>query len=215
MRFKILFLFSLLLISLNISFAQTADEIIAKHIEAIGGADNWKKVNSMVMSGSMSMQGMEIALTRTVVHQAGFKNEISVMGMTGYQILTPTEGWNFMPFNGQTTPEPMTLDDVKEAQNELDAQGGVVNYAEKGHTLEYIGKEEVDGTECHKLKMIYKNGKSETMYLDPSTYYVVKSVAVQKGNGQEVEVTTTFSNYEKLAEGIVMPKSISLPWDPV
>ena len=214
MRFKLFSLLMAACLSFSLSFAQTANEIISKHIDAIGGADNWKKVNTMVVSGSMSMQGTEIALTRTVVNGQGFKNEIRLMGMTGYQILTPKEGWNFMPFNGQTAAEAMTADDVKEGQNDLDAQGGIIDYAAKGHAIEYIGKEEVDGTECHKLKMTYKNGKTETMFIEPSSYYIVKSTAVQKANGQEFEVTTTFSNYEKLPEGIVVAKSISLPLGP-
>ncbi len=201
-------------LSLSFSFAQSADEIISKHVAAIGGADNWKKVNSIVTSGSMSMQGTEISLTRTVVHNTGFKNEISLMGMSGYQILTPTEGWNFMPFNGQTSAEAMTADDVKEGQNDLDAQGAVVDYASKGHSAEYLGKEDVDGTECHKVKLTYKTGKTETMFFDPSSFYLVKSIATQKANGQEFEMTTSYSNYEKLPEGIVIAKSMSLPLGP-
>lgn len=199
---------------IQFSFAQSADEVISKHIEAIGGADNWKKVNSMVVSGSMSMQGMDIAMTRSVVHKTGFRNEISLMGMTGYQIVTPTEGWSFMPFGGQTAPEALTADDVKESQDDLDVQGALVDYASKGHTTEYLGKEEVDGTECHKIKVSYKSGRSETMFFDPSSYYLIKSVAVRKANGQEVEMSTMFSNYEKLPEGIVVAKNMSLPMGP-
>lgn len=201
-------------LSINVSFAQNADEVISKHVSAIGGADNWKKVNSMVMSGSMSMQGTDISMTRSVVHGTGFRNEISLMGMTGYQILTPTEGWSFMPFGGQTAPEAMTADDVKESQEDLDVQGALVDYAAKGHTVEYLGKEEVDGTECHKVKVSYKSGKSETMFFDPSSYYLIKSVTVRKANGQEMEMSTTFSNYEKLPEGIVVAKSVSMPLGP-
>jgi hypothetical protein len=211
---KSIFFLATACLSFSFSFAQTADEILTKHVDAIGGADNWRKVSSVVMSGSMSMQGTEIALTRTTLHNQGYKNEISVMGMTGYQMLTPTEGWNFMPFNGQTAPEAMTADDVKEGQNDLDAQGAVVDYISKGHTAEYLGKEEVDGTECHKVKFTYKIGKNETMFFDPSSFYLIKSVAVQKANDQEVEITTTFSNYEKLPEGVVVPKSVSLPLGP-
>ncbi len=198
-------------LSFSLSFAQTADEIISKHVAAIGGVDNWKNVNSLVMTGSMSMQGAEISITRTVLNGKGFKNEIRLMGMTGYQIVTPTEGWNFMPFGGQTAPEAMTADDVKEGQNDLDAQGSVIDYTAKGHKIEYLGKEEVDGAECHKIKMTYKTGKNETMFFDPSSYYLIKSIAVQKANGQEMEVTTTYSNYEKLPEGVVVAKNISLP----
>ena len=212
--FKSILLLTAACLSMNFSFAQNAGEVISKHIAAIGGAENWKKVNSMVMSGSMSMQGTDISMKRTVAHKTGFRNEISLMGMTGYQILTPTEGWSFMPFGGQTAPEAMTADDVKESQDDLDAQGALVDYAAKGHTVEYLGKEEVDGTECHKLKVAYKSGRTETMFFDPSSFYLIKSVSVRKANGQEVEMSTIFSNYEKLPEGIVVAKSVSLPLGP-
>jgi hypothetical protein len=183
-------------------------------VAAIGGAENWKKVNTIITSGSFSLQGNEILRSRSISHQIGWREEFIFMGMKGYIIVTPTEGWNYMPFAGQTAPEAMTADDVKESQNELDAQGALVDYAAKGHAVEYLGKEEVDGTECYKVKVSYKSGRSETMFFDPSSYYIIKSVSVRKANGQEMEMSTTFSNYEKLPEGIVVAKSISMPLGP-
>lgn len=194
--------------------AQTAEEIVAKHLTAIGGADNWKKINSMVQSGLLSVQGNDIQITSTIVHNVGYRQDISLMGMNGYQIVTPTEGWSFMPFQGQASPEAMTADDVKEGQEGLDAQGSLVDYAAKGHKVEYLGKEDVEGTECHKLKLTYKSGKDETMYIDPKTFYLVKTVSVRKANGQEMEMNTTYSNHTKLPEGIVVPLSVSVPLGP-
>lgn len=194
--------------------AQTADEIISKHIEAIGGADNWKKVTSMIQTGSMTVQGADVSVVRTVVHNKGSRQDISLMGMNGYQIMTPTAGWNYMPFNGQTKAEPVTEDDLKEGQEDIDAQGSLVDYKGKGHSVESLGKEDVDGTECFKLKVNYKSGRTETIFVDPKTYYMVKSVGVRKANGQEVELTTTYSNFQKLPEGIVVPMSISIPLGP-
>jgi hypothetical protein len=96
------------------TYAQTAAEIVNKHIEAIGGLDAWKKVNSMVMTGTIKIQSAEIGLTQTVLNGKGSRQDISAMGMNGYMIVTPTAGWNFMPFQGQKTPEPITADDLKE-----------------------------------------------------------------------------------------------------
>ena len=79
---RIVFSF-LLLATTFIAKAQTADEIIAKHIEAIGGAENWKKVNSIKMEGTMQVQGAEVAVTQTVLHGKGSRQDISVMGMNG------------------------------------------------------------------------------------------------------------------------------------
>ncbi|MBI3137465.1 MAG: hypothetical protein HYZ15_02645 [Sphingobacteriales bacterium] len=192
--------------------SQTADEIINKHLEAIGGADNWRKVNSVKMEGVLQIQGAEVNVTLTVLHGKGMRQDISVMGMTGYDIVTPTEGWSFMPFQGQQTPEAKTPEDLAEAQDELDAQGSLVDYAAKGHTVEFLGKEDVEGTECYKIKINKKGGSPETIFIDPKTFYIVQSKTLRKANGQEMEVVTSFSNYEKLPEGVVVAKSMTLPY---
>ena len=207
------FVFSFLLLATTfIAKAQTADEIIAKHIEAIGGADAWKKVNSIKMEGTMLVQGATVTMTQTVLHGKGNRQDISFGGMNGFMIIAPTSGWNFMPFNGQAAPEALTAEAVAESQADLDAQGNLIDYAAKGHTVEYLGKDDVEGTDCFKLKVNLKSGKPETLYLDTKSYLIIRSVSVQKANGQEMEVTTNFSNYEKLPEGILVPKSIGLPF---
>jgi hypothetical protein len=192
--------------------AQTADEVITKHIDAIGGADNWKKVNSMKMEGLLQANGADVNVTVTILHGKGMRQDISVMGMTGYEIVTPTEGWNFMPFQGQQEPEAKTPEALAEAQDNLDAQGGLIDYTAKGHKVELLGKEDVEGTECFKLKLTKKGGSVSTLFIDPKSFYIVQSKTIQKANGQEMEVVSGYSNYEKLPEGIIVAKSITLPF---
>lgn len=207
------FLFSLsLLVAVVVVKAQTAEEIVAKHIEAIGGADAWRKVNSVRMEGSLQVQGAELQVVQTILNGKGTRQEFTVAGMTGYMIITPTAGWNFQPFNGQTSPEPMTSEDIAKSQSELDAQGVLIDYAAKGHTIEYLGKDDVDGTECFKIKVNVKGEDPQTMYFDTKNYLLIRQVSKQSRNGQEVEVTTNYSNYEKLPEGILFAKSITLPF---
>ena len=194
------------------TFAQTAEEIVAKHVEAIGGAAAWKKINSLSYEGKMTVQGAEVNVTLTVLNGKGVRQNISVMGLTGYQIITPTAGWNFMPFQGQTSPEPMTADELKQSADDLDVQGKLIDYKSKGNTVEYLGKDDVEGTECFKLKITSKAGNIETVFIDPKSYYIVRSVAKRTANGQESDVPTDLSNYKKLPEGIVVPFSITLPF---
>ncbi|MEO5783867.1 MAG: hypothetical protein ABIQ07_11370 [Ginsengibacter sp.] len=207
--------FFLLIIAIAVfgfTYAQTADEIVAKHVEAIGGLDAWKKVNSMVTTGTIKIQGAEIGVSQTVLNGKGSRQDIIAMGMNGYQIVTPAAGWNFMPFQGQKAPEPITADDLKEAQDELDAQGSLVDYKTKGHTIEYLGTDDVEGVDALKLKETLKSGKVQTIFLDPKTYYIIRVISKQKANGKEVDVTTNLSNYQKLPEGIMVPWSIGLPF---
>jgi hypothetical protein len=208
---KKFFLSILTIATVGFTYAQTADEIVNKHIEAIGGTDAWKKVNSMVTTGTLTVQGAEIAISLTVLNGKGSRQDITVMGMNGYQIVTPTQGWKFMPFQGQKEVEPITADDLKEAQDELDVQGSLVDYKTKGHTVELLGTDDVDGVDAFKLKETLKSGKTQTIFIDPKTYYIIRVISKQKANGNEVDVTTNVSNYQKLPEGIMVPLSIGLP----
>ena len=190
------------------TYAQTANQIVTKHIEATGGAENWSKVKSLRQECSMTMQGAEIKLITTQVNKKAFRMDIAVMGMNGYQIMTNTEGWSFMPFQGQTKPEPMTADDVKMGQDQLEIQNDFITYAEMGKKLEDLGTEEIDGTECFKLKLTDKEGIETTYFIDQSTSLLVKESSKMTANGQEMENSVTYSNYEKTPEGVYFPKTI-------
>ena len=192
--------------------AQTTDEIVKKHIDAIGGKDNWSKVKSLKTEMSMKANGAEIKVTIYQVDKKAMRQNIALMGMEGYSILTNTEGWSYMPFQGQTKPEPMTADDVKKAQDGLNLQSDFITYKELGKKLEYIGKDDVDGTECLKLKMTDKDGIESTYYIDPSNYYIIKETTKMTVNGKEMENSTTYGNYKKTDVGIIYPYSIIGGW---
>lgn len=195
------------LISFTVS-AQTADEVVAKHIEALGGKEKLATLKSLRMETNLSVQGMEIPVIVTRVHNVGQRVDISAMGMDGYIINTPTAGWSYMPFMGQSAAEAMPEDQVKEAADELDLQGVLFNYQEKGNKVELLGKEDVDGTECFKLKLTTKSGKERTFFLDPKTYYILRTVAKAVVMGQEQEVTVNYGDYKKTEEGFVFAHSI-------
>ena len=190
----------------------TLNEIIAKHIEAIGGKDNWSKVKAIHMESTMKAQGAEIKVAITQVDKKEMRQDITLMGMTGYSIVTTTEGWSFMPFQGQTKPEAMTADDLKNSQDELYIQDEFLTYTELGKKIELFGKDDVDGTECYKIKMTDKNAQETTFYIDPSTWYVIKQTQKIKADGKEVESSTTYGDYKKLPEGIVYPMSVVAGW---
>lgn len=211
---KLAALFLVAALSVTSVKAQTADEVISKYVTAVGGLDNWKKVNSMVQTGTMTVQGMNIDITISTLNGKGSRQDIVAMGMNNYTITTPTEGWRYFPIQGQQAPEAMTADDVKQAQDALDVTGALVDYKTKGHSAEFLGKEDVDGTDCFKIKLTHKSGKTETYFIDAATNLIVKSISLLKANGQEAELATSYSNYQKLPEGILIPHAMSVPFGP-
>ncbi len=188
-----------------LSFGQSADEIINKHLEAIGGKENWKKVNSIRQEASLSIQGMEIPVITTTVHNKATKQEYTAMGMSAYSIITNEGGWSFNPMQGQTEPEAINEEQLKYGKYQLDAQGELIDYKEKGHAIEKIENEDVDGISCFRLKINRKEGTSTIFCVDPTSYYIVRNSSTISAGGQVVEVITNLSNYQKLPEGIVVP----------
>ncbi|MEO7312239.1 MAG: hypothetical protein ABIX01_17690 [Chitinophagaceae bacterium] len=194
--------------------AQTVDEVINKHIEAMGGKGNIEKIQNVVMEGTLTIQGAPISVTLTQVQGKLSRQDINAMGMKGYDFVTDKDGWSFMPFQGMQKPEPKTAEDVKESQSDLDLSGPLYNYATKGHKVELLGKEDVEGTECFKIKATLNNGKEMTFFLDPASYLIVRAKEKKKVNGQEMELSVDFSDYKDV-EGVKMPFSVTQPFGTV
>ena len=196
--------------------AQTADEIVQKHVDAVGGAANWKKVNSIKLTGSMNAGGVEFPITVTTVDRKGYRMEFSMNGIINYSILTPNSGWMYFPTQGQTKPEAMPAEMIKDQDDQLDASmDALIDYKAKGNKVAYLGKDEVEGTECHKLKVTHKNGKEETLYLDLNTYYTIRSVEKSTAEGKETEEVSNLGDYQKLPEGIMFPMSVEADGTPM
>lgn len=201
-------MFIMLLVFAQFAQAQTVDEVINKHVEAVGGKANWSKIENVVMEGSLTIQGTEISVISTQVHNKLNRQDINAMGMQGFDMMTPTEGWVYMPFQGMQKPEPKTADEIKESQSDLDVAGPLVDYAAKGHKMELVGKEDVDGTECYKINATLASGKTVTFFIDPTSYLIIRVKEKRKMNGQEAELQTDLSDY-KTIDGVKMPYSIT------
>ena len=191
--------------------AQTVDEVINKHVEALGGKEKIEKIQNVVMEGNLTVQGMQIAVTTTSVQGKLNRADINAMGMKNYDLTTDKDGWVFMPIQGMQKPEPKTADDLKDVKSDLDIQGSLVNYAAKGHKAELLGKEDVEGTECFKIKLTLSTGTEITYYIDPTSYMVIRQKQKKKANGQEADVVTDLSDYKDV-DGVKMPFSVSLPF---
>jgi hypothetical protein len=184
--------------------AQTADEVIAKYITAIGGADKWAKVQSIKVEGQIEVQGIAIPFTMQGVHMKGTRVDAEFQGNKIIDITTPTKGWSQNPFGGKATLSPITDDELKQKVDELDIQDAFVDYKSKGSTVEFLGKDEEDGNEYFKIKMTSKNGNDKTYFFDTKTYLVYKIESIVKQEGQEVKSAVKYLDYQTIDFGIKM-----------
>lgn len=187
----------------------TVDQLVAKNIEAKGGAESLRALQSTRVTGKMLVnQGqLEFAYTQTRKRPGSVREEFTLQGMTAVQAFNGQAGWKISPFQGRKDPEKMSADDTKSLIEDAEVDGPLVDWKEKGSTVEYLGTEDVDGTLAHKLKVTRKNGDVNYVYLDPEYFLEIRIVSQRIERGAQVETETDLSDYEKV-NGVYLPLSI-------
>ena len=181
--------------------AQTADEIIAKHIEAIGGKEKIGQVKSIVMESSLQVMGNESPTTTTIVNGIGYKNESDFNGQKIIQCYTDKGGWTINPFAGGSDAQPMPPEEYKAVKGQIYIGGPLFDYAAKGYKAELLPKED----SSFKIKLTSRDSIESIYFINSSTYYISKSTHKGFSQGQSVEIVVTFSNYQKTDFGYVVP----------
>ena len=190
------------------AFAQTVDELVTKHVAALGGSDKLAGVKSLVIESTLSVNGMDIPSKTMVVVGKSMRSETSVMGSSMVQVIDGNSGWMIRPamMGGSGDPEDMPAEMVKQQIDQLYPFGALVGYQEKGYQVELVGKEKVDGKDTYHLKITGKDGQVTDEYLDAMTYLVSK-VQRKSTDGKPGELL--LSNYKEV-DGIKFPQTMEI-----
>jgi hypothetical protein len=191
------------------SQAQTADELIAKNIQARGGMEKIRAIKTLRMTGKVERGGgRTVAMGQENMRPDLVRTTITRQGMTAVQAYDGTTGWQIQPFGGKKDPVLMGEDDLRDLVLEADFEGPLVNYKEKGSTVEYLGHDLVDGDDALRLKVTLKNGDIIYDYLDPDTFIEIRWEIQQVIRGAVRERVEGFGSYKPVA-GVMFPFSIS------
>ena len=186
--------------------APTADDIIARQIAARGGLDKLKAIQSLKFEGTMLVYGGAVRLHVVELKKRPglVREEASLQGLTNVQAYDGTGGWQIQPFQGRRDPERMSADDSKELADEADIDDPIVDYKAKGSTVEYLGKEDVDGTPAYKLRLTEKSGDQLTYFIDTDTLMTIRVASKRLLRGREENEVTDYGDYEKVG-GVYFP----------
>ncbi len=197
-----------LLLAAGAAQAQTVDEVLAKYLEARGGREKILALQSVRLTGKMAMgPGMEAPMVMSWKRPMMLRMEFTLQGMTGIQAYDGSTGWMVMPFMGKNDPEKMAEEDLKSVTEQADFDGELVDWKQKGHTVELLGKEPMEGTPAWKLKVTRKNGDINFIYLDADAYLPIKEAGKRMMRGQEMEIETSIGDYKEV-NGLILPHSL-------
>jgi hypothetical protein len=198
----------LTLFSTLYAFAQSADEVINKYFSATGGIDKWNKVNTIKTTGYYVMgPGMNAPVSEVQINKPflGHYNDFTWQGMTNKSSMRADSGWSYNPFGGKRETDPMSAEQIRRNKIEADPQGLLLNYKARGFNVDYLGVDDMEGTEVYKIRLTTKEGDMIYYYFDAETYYLLKTSSRFKFKDKEDKASVTFSDFRKTDYGIVLP----------
>jgi len=180
--------------------AQTADEIIAKYIKTVGGMDKIQAVRELRRTGKViAGGGFEIPVVEENKRPNFVRQDITIQGLTGTSAYDGKAGWKIQPWQGKKDAETMGEGELKAIIESSDFDGPLVNYKQKGNKIEYVGTDEVEGTDVYKLKVTLSNGEVRYFYMDTDYYVPIKVETKRIILGAEVEFETIYGDYKEVA----------------
>jgi outer membrane lipoprotein-sorting protein len=186
---------------------QAADDVIEKHLAAMGGREALGKLTSRKSVGivTISTEGGDMSGSVETYAKAPNKSravlslDLSAMGMTEMMTIDQrfdgTSGWAINSMQGTSA---MTGDQLHAMRNNM-FPTSLLTYKEHGITITILPKETVAGKELLVLQLTPKEGPTSRAYLDPATYLQVRSVTrISSPETGELEQTSEISDYRAI-----------------
>jgi hypothetical protein len=193
--------------------AQTADDLVAKNLAARGGAQ-LAAVHTIVSKGELRFPGdFKLVYKETRARLDGkpdsaIRVEASLQGLTLIQAYDGTTAWRVNPFEGRKDAERMGADDTRELADQGSIDGALLAARAKASQVDYLGREDIDGTDAYKLRVSQPDGTVYTYWLDPDALLEIKILERRTIRGAEKETETDLADYERVG-GVYFPFSIT------
>jgi hypothetical protein len=189
--------------------AQSAQDLVAKNLEARGGAEKLAAISSIQFTGKVTEPGdFELTYQETRRRKDGAAlYHQSIEGLTLVQAYDGKIGWRINPFEGRKDAERMSVDDTRALADDATIDGPLLTAKTHGSTITYLGREDFEGTNTYKLRLVDASGAEYAYYLDPDTYLEIKVVETRELRGAKQITLLELGDYEQV-DGVYFPFDI-------
>ena len=184
---------------------QDLSEILDQHFSAVG-QEKLMKIKTFTIYGNIVQMGTEFSFVQKVKTPDKFRMDANIQGQLMIQAYDGETGWYVAPWISLDTQD-LTGPQLDQTKDQTNMEGDLYNWEEKGHQAEYLGTEDMEGTEVYKIKLTKKDGKEIFYYIDSEAYIILKETRKMTVQGNEIEIESFPGNYE-VFDGIVFPMSI-------
>jgi hypothetical protein len=205
--------------------AQTAQEIVAKYLQAMGGKERLQSINSIYLEGIAVLDnGSQLTSRAWKVYDRLYRQEVTSAAGKLIVLVTPRQGWSSGPGTGGVF-KPLTNEQFNSLRPEIDPGGPLLDYNAKGNKVDLAGMDTVDGHPCYRLKVSFPTGNSAMYSIDAKTWYLLRAShrggsvmgSIVPGNGANDNagvhpdgvVTMDYGDYKIVPGGYIFPYSIT------
>jgi outer membrane lipoprotein-sorting protein len=190
-----------MLLAAPIAVGYTAGELVEKNIQAKGGIEKLRAIQTLRLSGKIVVNGglLQLDYVTLIKRPQLVRYEAKLQGLTQVQAYDGLQAWQINPFQGRKDPEKLSADDAKGmSEDAADVVGALVDYQQKNYRLESLGTEDVDGTDAYKLRVTRPNGDLIYVYLDPDYFLEIRTLSRRIEHGVANETITDYGDYEEV-----------------
>jgi hypothetical protein len=188
----------------------TADDIIARYIKTVGGADKIQSINTLRRVGKYTGDdGFEAIVVEESTRPNKVREEFSIQGMTGINAYDGAYGWKIDPFGGKKDPESLSEEELRSIVEDADFDEPLIDYKAKGNKVALVGMDQVEGTDVYKLKVTLKSGDTRIYYMDTDSYVPIKYETKRIIRGTPQESETSLGDYKQVG-GWFLPFSMEI-----
>ena len=191
--------------------AALVDPLIERYLAARGGLAKLHAIQSLRLTGTARFgEGdslVETSYAAVTKRPGRLRVEVTFQGLSAVDAYDGSGSWSTQPFEGRRDAFRSSADETKQLAEDADIDGPLVDWREKGHHVDDLGTEDIDGTRAHKLRVRLKDGNVEYRYLDPDAFLEIRIVKESKIRGVERVTETDLGDYEQVA-GVWIPFSI-------
>ena len=191
----------------------TADELVAKNLEARGGAARLDAIHSLRLSGKFTFGSgssqVEAEWAALIRRPDGMRDELTMQGLTMVSAWDGRDAWSLNPFRGRRDAQKDSADDARRRAQDAELDGPLLHWRDKGHSVEYLGTEDVDGSAAYKLRVDRKDGDTQILYLDPDYFLEIRIETVSHVRGTEETTVADLGSYRRVA-GVWFPFAIDV-----
>ena len=188
----------------------SVDAIVGDYVTARGGLAKIRALKTLRQTGRVfEGQGREALVVREVKPPGRIRVQFTIQGVTAVFASNGTTGWKVSPFEDDMQIKELPDEVTKEAIEQTDLEGPLVDWKAKGHTVEFAGNETVSGRATYKLKITLKSGAVRTSYIDVASHFEVRVDSTRQVKGRDLKIETTFSDHKKTG-GVLFPRRIEI-----